>query len=181
MAFPPELQWLQTAIAAAASETYTSVSAPIQYAAITAFQGGSAIDSYLAHSQHILLHLGREITQRLQAAGVSMHAPVGAFYLWLDCSAFADKLAAYGIADSATLCERLLADTGVAILPGAAFERPPEELTARLAYVDFDGAKAIDHSRALGLENPIGVADLQECCGRVLDGIDALCSWLKNL
>ena len=181
MAFPQELQWLQTAIAAAASETYTSVSAPVQYAAITAFEGGSEIDNYLAHTQRILLHLGEEITRRLQATGIAMHAPVGAFYLWLDCSAFAAKLASHGVTDSPTLCERLLADTGVAILPGAAFERPPEELTARLAYVDFDGAKAIEQSRAIGLEKPISSADLQECCGRVLDGIDALCDWLKNL
>jgi aspartate aminotransferase len=43
-AFSPQLQWLKNAMATAASETYTSTSAPIQYAAIKAFQGGPEID-----------------------------------------------------------------------------------------------------------------------------------------
>ena len=39
--------------------------------------------------------------------------------------------------------EKLLEETGVAILPGSAFGRPETELTARMAYVDFDGAKML--------------------------------------
>src|SRR5690606_12101120 len=35
-AFPAQLQWLKNAMATAASETYTSTSAPIQYAAVKA-------------------------------------------------------------------------------------------------------------------------------------------------
>ncbi len=108
-----------------------------------------------------------------------MHAPVGAFYLWLDCSDFQARLESRGITNSTSLCETLLADTGVAILPGAAFERPEAELTARLAYVDFDGAEAISHSQELGLDQTMSSESLQECCGRVLDGIDALCRWLN--
>ena len=38
--FPPGLRWLLDAMANVASETYTSTSAPIQYAAVRAFQGG---------------------------------------------------------------------------------------------------------------------------------------------
>ena len=38
-AFPPSLNWLLEAMAAVASETFTSTSAPIQYAAIRAFKG----------------------------------------------------------------------------------------------------------------------------------------------
>jgi aspartate aminotransferase len=36
--FPKELDWLMEAMAAVASETYTSVSVPIQFAAIEAFR-----------------------------------------------------------------------------------------------------------------------------------------------
>ncbi|MDR7513138.1 MAG: pyridoxal phosphate-dependent aminotransferase, partial [Armatimonadota bacterium] len=39
-AFPPAMAPLRDAMAAIASETYTSTSAPIQYAAVRAFQGG---------------------------------------------------------------------------------------------------------------------------------------------
>jgi len=37
-AFPPTLRWLQAAMAAVASETFTSTSAPIQHAAVRAFE-----------------------------------------------------------------------------------------------------------------------------------------------
>ena len=47
-------------------------------------------------------------------------------------------------ATSRELCERLLVETGVAILPGHEFGRPAEELTARLAYVNFDGEQALE-------------------------------------
>lgn len=42
------------------------------------------------------------------------------------------------------LCEQLLNDTGIAILPGSTFGRNPEDLYARLAYVDIDGVLALD-------------------------------------
>ncbi|MFW5710084.1 MAG: pyridoxal phosphate-dependent aminotransferase, partial [Bacteroidota bacterium] len=45
--FPSTLHWLRDAMAIVASETFTATSAPIQYAAITAFEGGDDIDEYL--------------------------------------------------------------------------------------------------------------------------------------
>ncbi|MBU3914035.1 aminotransferase class I/II-fold pyridoxal phosphate-dependent enzyme, partial [bacterium] len=57
-AFPKSLMWLQEAMASIASETFTSTSAPIQYAAIRAFKGGVMLERYLAHSRRILSKLG---------------------------------------------------------------------------------------------------------------------------
>ena len=144
--FPPDLSWLMEAMAAVASETYTSVSAPIQFAAVRAFQDGITIERYLWHARRILAALGTRCTAVLSEAGVRVHAPTGAFYLFPDFSPFSTQLAKRGITDSSAFCERLLQDTGVALLPGAAFQRSPEELTARLAYVGFDGAKNVMHS-----------------------------------
>ena len=180
MAFPRELYWLRSAVASAASESFTSVSAPIQYAAITAFELGPEIQGYLAHSRRVLTALGAEITRRLRAAEVVLESPKGAFYLWLDLSRHAESLAARGITDSPTLCERLLVEAGVAILPGASFERSPSELTVRLAYVDFDGAAALAAAARTPLEAPLPAADLEQSCGKVLAGIDALCGWLSG-
>jgi aspartate aminotransferase len=180
MTFPPELAWLQSAVASAASESFTSVSAPIQYAAITAFECGPEVQVYLAHSQRVLEALGAAITDRLRGAGVHLESPRGAFYLWLDFSAHAEALAARGVHDSVTLCERLLQDTGVAMLPGAAFERPAVELTARLAYVDFDGARALEVSALTPLDEPPPEELATVACARVIAGIDALCGWLTR-
>jgi len=178
--FPRELRWLQDAMAAAASETYTSVSAPIQHAAVTAFRGGIQLERYLGHSRRILAGLSVALTALLRAADVRLHEPEGGFYAMLDFSRHADALAARGITDSVQLCERLLVETGVAILPGASFERSPIELTARLAYVDFDGAEALAASEHVPLAQPLPEDFVETHCGNVLDGVRALTGWLAG-
>jgi aspartate aminotransferase len=51
--FPAELEWLCSAMASIASETYTSVNTPVQHAAVVAFQGGPEIDAYLVRCRAI--------------------------------------------------------------------------------------------------------------------------------
>ncbi len=179
-AFPPDLDWLLDSMTAVASETFTSVSAPIQYAAVQAFRGGTLIERYLWHTRRILARLGQECAQMLQAAGARLHLPEGAFYLFPDFSPLAPKLARRGIADSAALCERLLEETGVAMLPGEAFGRPPQELTARLAYVDFDGAKALTASERVPLDQPLPEDFTRHWCYNTIKAIELLTQWIQD-
>ncbi|MCH7871306.1 MAG: aminotransferase class I/II-fold pyridoxal phosphate-dependent enzyme [Planctomycetes bacterium] len=178
--FPPNLEWLMEAIAAAASETYTSVCAPIQYAAVTAFRGGEEIERYLAHSRRILAVLGRHCTETLTDAGLRVRPPEGAFYVFIDFSPFREQLAQRGIADSAALCRRLLDETGVALLPGAAFVRPRSELTARLSYVDFDGPAALAASEELPLDAAIPEDFIGDWCGNVCRGVKRIADWVRS-
>ncbi len=175
--FPPGMRWLLEAMAAAASETYTSVAAPIQRAAITAFAGGLWLEDYLTRSRRILAALGRELRRRLREAGVECSRPSGAFYLFPDFGPLRDGLAGAGIASSGDLCRRLLEDTGVGILPGTDFGRPPEELTARIAYVDFDGAKALEAMAGIPRSAQIGRAFLEEHCSPLLESVDRIAEW----
>jgi aspartate aminotransferase len=177
-AFPEAMRWLLEAMEAVASETFTSTSAPIQYAAVKAFQGGLEIERYLWHARHILGALGRASAARLRASGADVDDPEGAFYLFPDFGADRTKLRSRGIRTSADLCQRLLDDTGVAILPGSVFGRDPGELTARIAYVDFDGAQALAAAETLGLETALGEEYLRRYCGRTLIAIDRICEWL---
>src|SRR5665648_453574 len=156
--FPKELDWIMEAMACVASETYTSVSAPIQFAAVQAFRGEVAIERYLWHARRILSTLGGECHRILTQGGVRVHPPEGGFYLFLDFTPLVDVLARRGIKDSTGLCERLLMETGVAILPGVVFGRPSGELTARLSYVNFDGAKALAHSETIPLHLDLPVS-----------------------
>ncbi|WP_219906861.1 hypothetical protein [Enhygromyxa salina] len=64
----------------------------------------------------------------------------------------------------------------MAILPGAEFGRPRDELTARLAYVNFDGQRCLD---ALA-DNDDEVDDtfLTTHCAETVEAIERLCKWL---
>ncbi len=179
-AFPNDLDWLLETMASVASETYTSVSTPIQYAAVRAFSGGVTIERYLWHTRRILAALGNQIRDRLVGVGARIHPPEGAFYLFLDLTTFRDKFASRGIRNSVQMCERLLDETGIAILPGVAFERPLEEFTARLAYVDFDGARALAASETSPLDKPIPEDFTKKWCHKVLEGIDRLAEWIES-
>jgi aspartate aminotransferase len=175
--FPSDLDWLIEAIAAVASETYTSVSAPIQYAAVRAFQGGSLIDRYLVNARAILKGLGTYIARIVSQTGIRVHDPTGAFYLFLDFTPLAEALATRGIVNSTQLCDTLLEETGVALLPGVAFNRPSWELTARLAYVDFDGRKALAAGQVQPRKAPLSEKFIDTHCGNVVDAARLIAEW----
>jgi aspartate aminotransferase len=174
--FPPSLAWLREAMAAVASETFTSTSAPIQYAAIPAFEGGADISDYLERSRSVLRGLGQAVYQRLRAADLFTVKPEGAFYLFVDFEAHREYLAARDIQNSRDLCARLLEERGVAILPGADFGRPESELSARLAYVNFDGSKAINHLHFA--DSTPDELFLKKYCGETIEATDSLCDWV---
>ena len=175
---PPELEWLIKAMASVASETFTSVSAPIQYAAISAFGGSLAIERYLWQSRRILRALGKNVHSALTGLGLSLTPLDGGFYAFPDFSPLRDRLAARGIVTSAQLCTRLLEETGVAILPGGCFGRPETELSIRLAYVDFNGAQTLAAAEQVPDDQELGLEFLRENCGRVVTAMEEMCGWL---
>ncbi len=176
-AFPPNFDWLLNAMSAVASETYTSVSAPIQFAAVRAFKGGILIERYLWHVRRILSFLADKSVEILRKGNIRVQAPDGGFYLFIDFSSLADKLKARGITDSTILCEKLLEETGVAILPGEAFLLPKGALVARLAFVNFDGAKALALSETIPLNENLPEEFIDNCCYSVIKGMQLIADW----
>jgi hypothetical protein len=90
-----------------------------------------------------------------------------------------DRLRLRGIHTSVDLCARLLEETGVAILPGSEFGRPVTELTARLAYVNFDGAAALRAVARLEPGERIDERFLRRHCGEVLEAAERIRDWLN--
>jgi aspartate aminotransferase len=179
--FPDTLKWLLEAMTAVASETFTSTSAPIQYAAIKAFRENAEIELYLEQSRKILAALGKHLASMLQAAKVNVLSPEGGFYLFPDFENYRQVLQAKGINDSVEFCEKLLEDTGVAILPGVVFGQPLEELTARLAYVNFNGSEVLEQAGRLKADEPVDERFLQRYCKEPLTAIERVCGWLAAL
>ena len=83
------------------------------------------------------------------------------------------------IKTSKELCERLLIEAGVAILPGQVFGRPPDELTARLSYVDFDGARALAAVEQIPPHEPLSEDFLKQYCGHTIEAAHRIGEWLE--
>ena len=179
--FPPQLSWLQDAMAIVASETFTATSAPIQYASITAFQGGEDIEEYLIHARRILKALTRFLVNRLREIDVEIPMPHGAFYLFPDFNIYREKMAERGIHTSVEMCNTIFEEAGVAILPGFDFGRDPTEMTARIALVDFDGDMALKAASVEYLYKEINQSFIETYAPRLIQAIDKLIDWFSGL
>lgn len=175
---PEKMRWLTDAMATVASETFTSTSAPIQYAAVAAFRENPEIDIYVEKCRKVLKALADEVMDQLHKTDVDVLPAQGGFYIFPDFSLYREKLEQRGIVTSSQLCDALLYDTGVAILPGSDFGRAPSELTARLAFVDFDGGVALRDYPGNG---DLNREYLLRCCGRTVEAVEHLVSWLDGL
>jgi len=175
--FPRALAWLADSIAVAASESFTSTSAPIQYAAVHAFLPDERMDDYLNRASAILNTLGKKCNDLINLSGINNPDPDGGFYLFPDFSMFAGKLREKGIFTSTQLAETILEETGVALLPGTSFGRPEGEMTLRLSYVNFDGKAAMDAA----LHEPANDAFIEKYCGITHESIKVLTNWFTRL
>ncbi len=174
---PAAMRALGDAIAAAGSETYSTTSAPIQHAAVRAFQLGDEIEAYLGKARKILRTMTRWCAAELRTGGLTVIEPAGAFYLFPDFGPLVDRLAAAGIGDDVTLCERLLDEAGVSCLPGTSFGMLAGTFYIRLALVDFDGGKAL----AACAEEELDEAFVAAHCAEIHRGVRAISSWARAL
>ncbi len=173
LTFPKELKIIHDSVRSLASETFTSVSAPIQYAAVKAYTEDHS--EYLNNSRTILKKVADFVYDQLSEIGIECIRPQGGFYILCD---FSKIIKNNNIINNATtLCEHVLQNTGFAMLPGKNFGIEDEKLITRMAFVDFDGKKALSFMK----ENTyIGDNDFDELFPRINEGILNLKTWLKS-
>ncbi len=179
--FPPELKDIKEAGISMASETFTSVCTPVQMAAISAYREDHSITNYIESCRLILKSIGQYVYQSLTEAGLSATEPAGGFYLFISFQGFQSELNSRGINKDQQLCKALLDETSVALLPGSAFGMPAKALTARLAFVDFDGEYALNWIRQHGDHINFHQDLPQICCHKLIRGIDRICQWVNEL
>ncbi|MEZ5070774.1 MAG: hypothetical protein R2751_07355 [Bacteroidales bacterium] len=79
------------------------------------------------------------------------------------------------------LCHALLRDTGIAMLPGYEFGRQPDELTARIALVDFDGARALQAASIDYLTSDLDDAFVENFAPRLHQAFVRMQEWFGTL
>jgi len=173
LTFPKELKIIHDSVRSLASETFTSVSAPIQYAAVKAYTEDHS--EYLNNSRTILKKVADFVYDQLSEIGIECIRPQGGFYILCDFS----KIIKHNnvISNATTLCEQVLKNTGFAMLPGKNFGIEDEKLITRMAFVDFDGNKALSFMKD---NTSIKDDDFNELFPKINEGILNLKSWLKS-
>jgi len=168
-AIPDQLKVLKNSLKILCSESFTSVSAPIQYAAIEAYKGDHS--AYLNTVRKILSFTGNYVYENLKSNVINVKKPEGGFYLF-------PEFTNAKFSSSADMCQNILNKTGIALLPGNDFGVDSKKMIARLSYTDFDGTNFLKNT--LGSKK-LDNADLKKYAPNIVDGVSKLKDWSKSL
>ena len=168
-AIPNQLKDLKDSIKILCSESFTSVSAPIQYAAIKAYKDDHSI--YLNAVKKILSFTANYAYENLKSNVINVTKPEGGFYLFPEFNNAK-------FSSSSDMCKDILDKTGVALLPGSDFGMDSSRMLTRLSFTDFDGANFLKNT--LGSKK-LDNADLKKNAPNIVDGISKIKEWSNSL
>ena len=168
-AVPKKLSNFLDSLKSLASESYSTVNTPVQYAAVEAYNGN--YDDYKKKVIKILNSVGNYVYNHLKSNKILINSPQGAFYLMPE---FINKK----YKSSSKLCDAILNESGVAMLPGSDFGFSPKKMLTRLSYTDFDGDKFLGN---ISNEEIINDALIEKYAPNVVEGVNKLSIWAKRL
>ena len=168
-AIPKQLKELKNSLKILCSESFTSVSAPIQYAAIEAYNGDHSL--YLKNVKKILFLISNYVYKNLKSNLINISKPEGGFYLFPEFNNAK-------FSSSSEMCKNILDKTGVALLPGSDFGLNKKQMIARLSYTDFNGKNFL--KKIQGRKN-LDEVDLKKYAPNIVDGVSILKEWSSNL
>jgi aspartate aminotransferase len=166
---PDSLNILRDTINVLASETFSAVSAPIQYAAITAYKNNH--NKYISSSKNILKAVGNYVYDNLKSNKILINKPQGGFYLMPE---FLNKK----FNTSSEMCNNILKETGVVLLPGSDFGFEKNKMLARLSFTDFDGQNFMNKTQN---EQKINNELILKLAPKIVEGADRLKKWSESI
>ena len=168
-AIPNQLGELKNSLKILCSESFTSVSAPIQYAAVEAYRGDYS--AYLNSIKKILLLAGTYVYENLISNTINVTKPDGGFYLM-------PEFTNAKFSSSSKMCKDILNKTGVALLPGSDFGLNSNKMLARLSYTDFDGNNFLNNTSG---SKKLDDSDLRKYAPNIVEGVIKLKEWSNSL
>ena len=166
---PENLKTIKETLNILASETFSAVSAPIQYAAIQAYEGNHT--NYIKSSREILKFVGNYVYDNLKSNKVLINKPQGGFYLM-------PEFINAKFESSSEMCDKILKETGVALLPGSDFGFDKKRMLVRLSFTDFNGKNFMkEYEKNNILDNEV----IKNLAPKVAVGINKLKKWSDSL
>ena len=165
---PEALTELKNSIKNLASETFSSVSAPIQYAAIAAYNNNH--NEYINDSRSILKAVGEYVFENLKSNTIIMNKPQGGFYLM-------PEFLIEKFSTSEEMCSNILNETGVALLPGSDFGFSKERMITRLSFTDFNGDEFMQNVKKT---KKVDMNSISKFAPKIIEGTKKLKDWVES-
>jgi aspartate/methionine/tyrosine aminotransferase len=143
------------AISNIASNIWTCVTAPVQYAALIAYSGDPEIEDYIDICRRMHAIRTRYLYQTMVRLGVPCEEPAGAFYVFPCFERWREPLAARGVRNDEDLAFYLIDNYEIATLPGSEFHSA-QDLCLRVSssYIDAATDEKADALLAGFMEDP---------------------------
>ncbi len=182
----PENGWerLADAFRKVAATVFTNTATPIQYAAVKAFQPNETIERYFEATRGIHRAMGTYLSKAFaEIEGLEVTMPEGGFYFFVNFNGIKDALRKKGVSDSNSLAHALLSHPyHFAAVTGDACLLDPDDYGARIAFVDYDGAAALEAWLASPPSGPDERARfVEKHAPRMVEGIATLKRWVKDM
>ena len=166
---PDSLNDINKMINVLASETFSAVSAPIQYAAIKAYENDHT--KYIKKSKNILSSVGKYVYLNLKSNKVLISEPQGGFYMMPEFLNNKFKT-------SSEMCDSILEQTGVALLPGSDFGFNLNKMLARLSFTDFNGQEFME---GIDDDKLIDEITINKFAPKIVEGVEKLKKWSESV
>jgi len=178
MMIPGDLRLVLDAMKSVISETFSAVSAPIQYAALEAYGNFEAVRPFIAKTCDIQRFASEYMYKRFVGMRLNCPRPEGSFYLFPDFEKYRESMKNKGILTGPRFCNEVLDRAHVAFLPGCDFYLPATNLGVRAAAVDYDGSEVLSF-----WQGPAQMTDGQtrKLFPHLVGGCDSLKHYLDNL
>lgn len=167
-----------------AATVYTNVATPIQYAAGAAYEANQEIEAYFSATRQVHRIVGRYMSRQFNGVdGLRATTPEGAFYFFVDFNELSEDLKRHGITSSNELADALLVHPHhVATITGDSLILRPDDYGARISFVDYDGAAALESYET---SPPTTESEeeqfVREHAPNMMRGIESLKRWIQTV
>lgn len=168
----------------AIATTYTNVTTPIQYAAVTAYEPNEEIEEYFRLTREIHRIMGTYFSEKCnRIAGIRATIPASTFYFFLDFNELSSDLKRKGVMTSNELGKSLISHPfHFAAVTGDGCMLEPDNYGARIAFVDYDGEQTLANFK----QNPPQsesdeIKFVQQNAPKMIEGFDALEEYVRYI
>lgn len=166
---------LRNAVAAVASEIWSTLAGPMQHVAAYAFAEPPEIRARLAASARLHGVIARAVHEIMLKTGAGCRRPDGGFYVYPDFEPRRGDLARLNVHDSASLERCLLAEYGIAVLGGHHHGDDERALRFRAATSMLYGQTPEEQLAALDSPDPLTLPHVARELSALEEGMAKFC------
>ena len=182
--FPEDAEEVRNQFRKIQATEYTSVSTPIQHAAVQGFQISKEMDQYFEITRRIHEIMGEFTYHGLKhIPGIKATKPQATFYLLADFNEFSQEFEGSNIFTSQKFSESLIQHPyHTAIVGGDSLVLERTDFSARMAFVDYNGNAAFEnYLNSPPKTNSDRIEFVQNNAPRIISGLDMIELYFEHL